>query len=226
MLPAFSRVQEDSKRLARVYLSVFGLLAFLLLPPFCAMAAAPGVVILGLYGAKWAAAVPLFQPLALALPLYGLMGLSGPTLAARGKPRIELMIQLPIVLIALLVFSISIHFSVLCLSWCVLGVYTLRFASMTHAVLHELGADWRDVVRVGWPGLVLAGIAAVAAFGIDSILSVTSMTARLAIVAAGVAIIMLIVVVTGRRLLLTPILRDTPQIRGLLFSRFKFLVRR
>jgi len=225
MLPAFSRVQGDSKRLARVFLSVFGLLALVLLPPFCAMATVPGVVILGLYGPKWAGAIPLFQPLALALPLYGLMGLSGPTLAARGKPRTELMIQFPIVLIALVAFTISIHFSLPCLSWCVLCVYVLRFAGMTHAALRELGIGWQSVIRVAWPALLLAAIAAATAFGIDSILPMASRTARLAIVAAGVATAILIAAVKGYRFLLTPILRDTPQIRDLLSSQFKLLLR-
>lgn len=220
LLPSFSRVQADTKRLARVYVAVLGLIAFILLPPFCAMAAVPDVIVLGLYGAKWTGAVWLFQPLALAIPINAMMALSGPILAARGKPHAEMRMQFVVVVIAIVVYSLSVRHSVQCLSWTVLAVYLVRFVLLTRAALREIGGHWLDIAGVMWPAFVLAGIAASSAALINWQLLATAMWERLAVVAIGAALPTIVCVILGNRVLLLPILRNVPQAQALLYTKF------
>jgi PST family polysaccharide transporter len=216
LLPAFSRVQKDTKRLARVYLAACGLAALVVLPAFCAMAVVPGTIILGLYGAKWAGAIYLFQPLALAMPLQSLMALAGPTIASRGKPQVEMKLQFVVALLAIPAFCISVHYSVLCLSWTVLAVYVVRFTLLTGAVLRETGAKWMELLHVTWPAMFLAGVSAATAVLLNLFLPIVPMWLRLAIVVCGTGFLTVAVLGICRSVLLRPIFRNSPQLRDIL----------
>lgn len=224
LLPAFSKFQADTKRLARVYVGAFGLAAIIMLPPFCAMAVVPGVVILGLYGAKWAGAITLFQPLALAVPVNALMALSGPTLGARGKPHLEMKVQFAVLLVAMCAFYVSVHYSVLCLSWTVLAVYLLRFTALTRVALREMDATWVELLRASWPAFLLAVVAAGAAEAFKIALPIGAMWIRLAIIACGSGFLTVMVAVIFRTALLEPALSNLPQIRGLMGERIRAIL--
>lgn len=219
LLPSFSRIQSDTKRLARIYLAGVGLVAIVLLPPFCAMAVVPSVIVLGLYGVKWAGAVWLFQPLALAIPVNAMMALSGPILASRGKPHTEMRLQFLVLLVAAAGYTISVRYSVLWLSWTVLAVYLLRFALLTGAALREIDARWSDIARIVWPALVLAAIAASAAGLTNLALPDIAMWIRLMGVAIGTALLTILSLIAGRKALLPPILQNVPQIQDLLYAK-------
>jgi PST family polysaccharide transporter len=219
LLPSFSRIQADTKRLARIYVTAVGVVAMVLLPPLCAMATVPGVIILGLYGTKWVGAVWLFQPLVLAIPVNAMMALSGPTLASRAKPHMEMRLQFVVLLIAIAAYSISVRYSVLWLSWTVLAVYIVRFVALTEVTLREIGARWGDLARTVWPALVLAAVAASSAGLINLMLPLTAMWVRLVIVATGAALSTAICLFAGRRPLLRPIFRNLPQIENLMHAK-------
>lgn len=225
ILPAFSRTQDDTARLGRAFIALVGLVALLLLPPFWAMASIPRTVIVGLYGPKWTGAIRLFQPLALALPLHGLMALSGPTLAARGKPRIELRIQAFLLVIVVIAFVLSVHISVLCLSWTVLGIYLLRFVLMTHVTVCDLELRWLKVTSVLWPSAILACIAALSAASIDRITSKEPASVALVASVVGSGVITVFLAVVGRSIFVMPILRDTPRLREAIVFKLKPMLR-
>lgn len=216
LLPAFSRVQCQTERIRRAYLGTIGLVALVLLPPFCAMAAVPGTVVMGLYGGAWAGAAVLFQPLALAIPFNALMALSGPVLSARGKPQAEMRLQFGVVLCAGAAFWLSVRQSVLCLSWAVLFVYLVRFVVVTRAALKEIGARWRDLARVALPAIFLAK----AATGIAVILHLAAapmpVGMQLVVVAAGTALGVLTALVAGGRMVFRPIVEQIPQLESFL----------
>ena len=225
ILPAFARLQEDLERLAQAYLALFGLVALILVPPFFAMAVIPQLVVVGLYGPSWTGAVKLFQPLALALPIHGLMALAGPTLAARGKPRSELRIQLFLLFVVLIGFELSIHVSLPALCWTVLGAYMLRFVMMTQAAMIELQMEWREIAAVTWPSLAVAGIATISAFALHFLVGDQSPTLALLVVGGGTALLTVSTVIVGRRVLIEPILRNSPNIREVLAPRLQILNR-
>jgi O-antigen/teichoic acid export membrane protein len=224
LLPGLSRVQTDKAKLRQIYASAMGLVFLILAPLFAAMAAVPNVVILGLYGEKWAGAIGLFQPLALAIPINAVMALSGPLLTARGKPQHEFYMQMVTVAVAGISYTLAVRWSVFALSWVVLAIYLLRFALLTHTANREIGGRWVDLMATTWPGLVLALAGALVARFVTVLLPPLSDVQRLALVGGISAIFILLCFATFSRTLLHPIFKRSPQLATLLPVRLQRFV--
>jgi PST family polysaccharide transporter len=221
LLPAFSRVQGDREKLRRIYSSVFGLILLVLLPLFAAIAATADVVVLGLYGPKWAPAIPYVRPIALAMAINAAMALSGPLLAARGKPQKEFWAQLIALSVAVSAYIIAIRWSILALSWTVLAVYLLRLFLLTTAVHKSIGSHWSDLFATTWPALTLSlfagGIAKLIAVHLPSI----SAPARLAILGLSSSFLVVLAFAAFTRTFLRPIFSRSPQLVALIPARLR-----
>jgi PST family polysaccharide transporter len=224
LLPPLSRMQTDKAKLRKIYASALGVVFMILAPMFAAMAAVPDVVILGLYGKAWAGAIGLFRPLALAIPINATMALSGPLLAARGRPERELYMQLIAVTAAVVSYIIAVKWSVLALSWIVLAVYILRFVLLTRAANREIDGRWSDLMATALPGLILALAAATVARLIVLFLPPLQDAQRLAVVGGGSALFIVACFATFSKVLLRPIFSRAPQLVTLLPSRLQRLV--
>ena len=224
LLSSLSRVQADHAKVWKVYASSCGAVLLLLAPMFAAMAAAPDAVVLGIYGAKWAGAVKLFQPLALMMPIYAMLTLSGPALSARGKPGKEFQMQLISVIIAIAAYLTAIHWSVLALSWTVLGVYLIRFGLLAYAVMREVHGRWQDLAATAWPALTLAMVAAGVARTLDLLCAHWQAVARLAVVAGGSATCIALCFLLLSKPLLRPIFVRSPSLVSLVPGRLQFLL--
>lgn len=224
LLPSLSRIQTDKDKLRKIYASALGLVFIVLAPMFAAMAAVPDVVILGLYGKKWTGAIGLFQPLALAIPINAVMALSGPLLAARGKPQREFYMQLICVAAAAASYIFAVRRSVLVLSWVVLAIYLLRFVLLTRAANREIEGRWSDLMATTCPGLALAVAAAIIARSIESLLPPLQDAQRLALVGGGSALFILVCFAAFSKVLLRPIFTRSPQLATLLPLRLQGFV--
>jgi O-antigen/teichoic acid export membrane protein len=224
LLPGLSRVQTDKAKLRQVYASTLGLVFMILAPMFAAMAVVPDVVILGLYGKKWEGAIGLFQPLALAIPINAIMALSGPLLAARGKPEREFYMQLVTVAAAVVSYIVAVRWSVLALSWIVLAVYLLRFFLLTRAANREIDGRWSDLMVAALPGLALAIAGASVARLVTALLPPLHDGKKLVLVGVISAIFILLCFATFYKVLLRPILTRSPQLATLLPVRMQRLV--
>lgn len=134
-LAAASRLADDAARIARAYQAMLGLLAALLLPLALVVAIAAEPLLLLLFGPAWQAAAAVCTPLALAMPLFMLWGLSTPLLWAAGKPTHEFRLQLPLALLWAGVCVLAARVSVPTVAWCVLGLSGLRCALVVVAAL-------------------------------------------------------------------------------------------
>lgn len=224
LLPPLSRVQTDKTKLRKIYASALGVVFMILAPMFAAMAAVPDVVILGLYGKAWAGAIDLFRPLALAIPINAVMALSGPLLAARGKPQREFYMQLIAVAAAVVSYIIAVRWSVLALSWTVLSVYILRFVLLTQTANREMDGHWSDLMATASPGLILASTAATVARLIVLFLPPLPDVQRLAVVGGGSALFIMVCFTAFSKVLLRPIFSRSPQLATLLPFRLQRLV--
>jgi O-antigen/teichoic acid export membrane protein len=223
LLPSASQIRHDRNRLANVHAALFGLILLSLGPVFAALASVPDVVIRSLYGAKWIGAVSLFQPLALAIPMYAAMAITGPLLAARNRPGLELKCQLLSFLIAIPVYYYAVHRSVLTLAWAVLGIYIVRCLVLTMAVLVESGGSWTGLVSVTWPAASLSVSTACAALLCRHVTSSLGILPQAFAIAASVAFTMLCAFVFFPRTLLQPTARRVPQVVQLLPKRLRFI---
>ncbi len=222
LLPSASQIQHDREKLANVHTALFGLVLLVLGPAFAAMAAVPDTVILGLFGVKWLGAIPLFQPLALAIPAYAAMAICGPLLLARGKPQLELKCQFIALILAAPLYYIAVHRSVLVLSWTVLAVYWARCLFLTGAVLQEAGGRWKGIASVSWPAATLSLISATAALAARHITAPMGPFPRVLTVGGSAAAVTLCFMALGSKTFLQPIARRVPQILEMLPKRLRF----
>lgn len=212
LLPSLSQLNYEPKRVARIYASLFGLILFVVAPPFAAMATVPGVVIGGLFGLKWMGAAIYFRPLALAIPIHAAMAISGPLLSARGRPQLESISQFITLLLAIGAYTWAISHSVLVLSWTVLALYAVRCLLLAGVVLHVTQGKWRDLAAVSWPACLLALVSSASAALIHLLMFSFQPSLQLAAICIGTAAVLLLTWMIGARWILRPITDRTPQL--------------
>jgi O-antigen/teichoic acid export membrane protein len=150
------RAGAQSRSIRRAYFAATAAISMVTLPLFWSMAACAPTVVAGIYGAKWTKAVPLFRPLALAIPFFVLMALAGPILAATNHVEREVRAQVFSFGFAVAVFAISARYSLAAVAWAVVAAYAFRYVVVMAPTLRVLAIQWRDILQV------LAGPAAAA----------------------------------------------------------------
>jgi lipopolysaccharide exporter len=168
LLATYSRVQNREEALRQAYLASLAVMAIAIFPLFATAAVASSTIILALYGRAWIGSAPLFVPLALAMPLYALLALSGPLLWAAGKVGLEFRVQVTTAVIAVAVFSMTCRVSVVCLAWGVLAVYAFRLFGMTREIVHHLKITWINVGNALRGGAAVAMVTSAAVWISDS----------------------------------------------------------
>lgn len=167
LFSACSRAQSDHDRIKRAYLAATATIGFICLPVFITVAFVPEAVILGLYGWKWAAAVPIIIPLALAMPVNALLAVVGPVLTAIDKVEIELRAQIITLAVMLPVLYLTAQHSLATLAWGVLGICILRWFLLVRSILKILDTRWVEMLNAMlWPFLC-AFATALPTWGID-----------------------------------------------------------
>lgn len=162
-----SRAEGRLAPIRRAYLTSLSAVALVVLPAFVAMSVAAPVVMLGLYGPRWSAAVPLFRPLILALALHALMAVAGPVLGSLNMVEREIRAQGLCFLVAVVVFGFAVHASVLVLAWSVMGIYGLRFLLMTYPVTRVLQLSWGAIARALRGAVMLAAVLGFATWAVQ-----------------------------------------------------------
>lgn len=142
LLSAVAKVQRRPELLSRLVLAMLAIVFGLVGPAYVTLAMVPDTVIVGLYGTKWIASIPLMIPLALAMPFYGGMSLLGPVLAGIGKPQLEFWPQAVTCVLGGVAFFTASHFGLVWIAWALVGVQVARLAAMAYFTFRELGLNW------------------------------------------------------------------------------------
>jgi O-antigen/teichoic acid export membrane protein len=158
-------------------------MAVAMIPMFVAAAVVPSTVIVALYGRAWAGSVPLFVPLALAMPLYALLCVGGPLLWGIGKVERELRVEIATGVLAIAVFAVTSRISVVCLAWGVLGIYAFRFLGLTREMVLNLQVTWKDVGLALRGSVVVGLMTAVVVWCCDGMLARTGLSVLIRLVA-------------------------------------------
>lgn len=190
LFSAYSRAQSNRLMLRHIFVASVNLMALLFLPVYSAMAAAPELVILGIYGDSWQAAIPLMSPLCLAMAVNAMLAMAGPLLTAIGLPQIELKAQILALLFGVPALLIAAQYSPETLAWTVLGSYVLRYGLLVGMALIALNSRRRQIVGIA---LVPALIATILYIGVTVLKASIaryelSMLNQLALVVTGCAI--------------------------------------
>lgn len=106
--PAFfsasARLQDDPRRLRRAYLHVIATIWVLVAPLFVFLSAISMDLVRLLYGPRWAEAGVALAILFLAMPMYVTWAVSTPVLWNTGRKQYEVLLQLPLLLVAVPAF--------------------------------------------------------------------------------------------------------------------------
>ncbi len=170
LFSASSRSQDEDSALKRGYLAAVGAIALVVLPVFGSVAVVPRTVIEGLYGDRWAAAVPLLVPLALAVSFHAMMAVAGPVVLGKGRAGKELGVSAVVAVLFLAVLLLTSQISVVTLAWGVFAVYLVRFLLMTSVVLRLVEGTWGEVLVALRGGLLTLAATASVILGVDTIL--------------------------------------------------------
>lgn len=216
LFAAYSRAQERTEALPRVYLASLAVIGVVTLPAYAALATVPETALRALFGESWVAAAPLLTAFAVAMPLHAAMGVAGPLLWGVAKVECELRAQFAVALWALVVFAAT-RFSLVALAWGVVLVYALRFALLTRAALNVLHLRWRDVGRALHGPLALSGVVALVCWWLDRLLQGNGAVLRaLAVLLAAAGLQLGALLLAPARLLGEPALEVLDSVRALL----------
>lgn len=153
-----ARAQGDKESLQRGYLALVKAVGLVTLPVFLGAALVADSVIEGLYGARWLQAGPVFAALCVAMPFHALRAVTGPILAARGRPGVEMKIQIGVAVVLAAVLFVFRDGSLALMAWGVCGVYLLRAIAMIAALTADLGIAPSRVLRALVSPLAVAAV--------------------------------------------------------------------
>ncbi|SNS74411.1 Membrane protein involved in the export of O-antigen and teichoic acid [Noviherbaspirillum humi] len=167
LFSASARVQDDHARLRRALLTMIGVVTLLLFPVFAGIAAASDSVLHGLYGEKWLAAAELLRPIALAMPLYLLLGMATPLLWVSGHTHKEFVIQIPVAIGFVAAAALAATISLEAVAWTVFAMYFIRAAIIVGTTCRALKITMQDLFSVMAGGLVATVTTALAIIAAD-----------------------------------------------------------
>lgn len=200
LFAASSRHQADRGRLRAAWLGATSAVAAACLPIFVTVAVVPEAVIGAVYGEGWRHAAPILVPLALAMPVMGIMSLAGPVITAVGRVGLELRAALWTLAALVPALALAGQSSLVAVAWAVLAVQLGRAGLMVAAVRPLVGASWGQVLAaLRWPA-AFALLTAAATAALDRRLGgLPPLPRLLADVAVAGAVLLLSLRLLGRR---------------------------
>jgi O-antigen/teichoic acid export membrane protein len=176
---AASRTTHNPEVIASSYRALIGAIVVFILPAFAVVGAVSETFVVALYGTKWREAVPLFRPLAFAMPLFLIWGVTTPLLWTGGHASKEFRVQLPIALIWIAACFIAAQQSVETVTWTVLVLFVIRCGVMVVSAIRTLNMDAFDLWCSVRGGLFISPLLAMVVFGFDFLCNSIPHIARL-----------------------------------------------
>lgn len=203
LFPLAARLQDRPEAVRRLYLGALSLVSMLLMPGFAAVAAVPERFVPVVYGPAWTAGTVLVTPLALAMPLNGILAMAGPVLLGLGRSGREAGSQaVGALLLGLLVLAAAPH-GLGMVAWAVFCGYAVRALLVSRLAAQLLQVGWGELARALAGPLAIGLCSAAAARSADALTAhhVGSAAGLGLDLAAGAAAACLLWRVAGRALL-------------------------
>lgn len=213
-LPAFAKLQGDKARLRSAYERSLGVSSSIVMPCFAFLVAAAPTVVTGLFGARWASAVPPMRVLCVYGALEGVMIINGVFLQATGQAHVQLRLTLAGTALQVIAFFVAAPFG---LTW-VAAAYVLRAYVMAPIGLRFasrcIGTSVvRSLRRIAGPA-VAATVMAVTVFVVEEFAAPISTGLRtLVLLATGISAYLLALRILSRSHL-TELATTTRDLRG------------
>lgn len=194
LFAACSRTQKDREKIKRIYLETNAAVAVICFPIFVTAAVVPETIIMGVYGSKWQAAVPVITPLSLAVLVNALLAIKGPILMAGNRVGLELKNQIYTILMFVPMLLITIQYSLVAVAWAVFATFMIRWILLTIDTLRFTGATATEYLRSFRTPVLFGGVVSATGAMANHYLGFLPPFARLATVATIAALTLLILV--------------------------------
>jgi O-antigen/teichoic acid export membrane protein len=171
---ASSRLSDDKPRIAAGYKTLVGCITLFVLPAFVGLAVVSHTFALALYGQAWATLGSTLQPLALAMPLFLLWGMTTPLLWTGGDASREFKSQLPLAIVWIGAAWFAAQISLVAVAWAVFGLFLCRFAVILRSAVRLLDLNVAELWRAARGGLIASAICAVVLSAADFFLQTWS----------------------------------------------------
>ncbi len=175
-LSLYSRLQDKQETAQRAFLAIIAVLSLIAFPAFLLVAGTAKGLVAVLLGTKWSAAAALLVPLAFAMPFDAVASMSGPILVSRGRPGMELRIQVVTAISGgiLLCYTTLEGWSLPIVAWGLcLGFYVVRACSALIAVKHVLELSWHAILHALMGGVLLGAVIFITVRATDFLLNGT-----------------------------------------------------
>lgn len=167
---ASSRVGDDKTKIVNGYYALLSAICLCVFPIFAAVSSVAETFVLAVYGDKWIESAVVFRPLALAMPLFLIWGMTTPLLWSGGTPAREFKTQLPVALLWIAVSWFAAHHSMAMVGWAVCGMFALRCFIMIFTASKSLELPWVHLWRCVRGGLSVSVACAALCAGLDYVL--------------------------------------------------------
>ena len=164
---ASSRLGDEKKRVATGYRSLVGCIALFVLPAFVGLAVVSHTFALALYGEAWRSLGDTLRPLALAMPLFLLWGMTTPLLWIGGNASSEFKSQLPLAFVWITVAWFAAQTSLVAVAWAVFGLFLCRFAVILRSAVLLLDLSLVGLWEAARGGLIISVFCALILGAID-----------------------------------------------------------
>lgn len=137
--PAFAKKQADHEALARGYVEVIRLIAFVVVPTMAAVAVLAPVFVPVVFGAQWSLAIPLLQILAIVGVARALTSPVGDLILAKGRPDLSFKINGFLLVTMGIALGIAVQFDVVTVAWTSATVNVLDYVLFYFVVTRLVG---------------------------------------------------------------------------------------
>jgi len=164
------------------------------LPVFAVTAVLAEPLVVTLYGPQWRDAAALCTPLALAMPMFLMLGVCTPLLWTAGRPSDELRSQLPLALVWAAACAWAAQHGAVAVAWAVFAFSALRLSVLASIGVRRTGIAAREVWLAARGGTALSLASCAVAGLVDCALADLPAPGRLASSAAAAALAWLVLV--------------------------------
>lgn len=167
--PAFlasgARLQDQVPTLRKAYLEVQSFIWLVILPVFAALALSAKEIIALLYGPTWSESGFVFAALLAAMPIYLAWSLSTPILWNTGRRRLEVLLQLPLLVSGALALFYASRVSLHAMAGVAALLLILRFLAMAVPAARALNLAAPVALGLLGRAIVLNALVLLAAYG-------------------------------------------------------------
>jgi O-antigen/teichoic acid export membrane protein len=158
MFPAFSKLQNNKKKLGKAYLSSTTLMSALLFPICFGVFSASNEIVLVVLGAQWVEAIPILQMLAFAVPFLMITQFGGMLCEATAKLKSKLILQTSYVAFLSIAFYLFRNSGFLIFPVIIfIGIFIRNFGYIV-AVSRITNLSVKEIVLSYWPGVSVGTI--------------------------------------------------------------------